>query len=57
MYWYQSVKCYSPTQKGFVDSLYSVVEYYSGLLDQVDVQVGDESVSLRRVHGDRTKPM
>lgn len=38
------------------DSPYSVVEHYCRLLNQMDVEVGDESVRLRRVCGDRAEP-
>lgn len=41
---------------GFVYPLYSVVEDYRRLLDQMDVQVGEEGVRLRCVRGDRTEP-
>lgn len=39
-----------------MNSLYSVVEDYRRLLDQMNVQVGDERVSLRCVRRHRAKP-
>ena len=39
-----------------MDPPYSVVEDYGSLLNQVDVQVGDEGVGLRRVRGDGAEP-